>query len=226
VGQGTGYVDVNPAEGQPFYYRSRGRDRYFSEPEIAAFWRGLETDPYLMPTTRICLRLLLLTGARRDDWAEASKSELLGGCLVVPAERYKGKRVHRIPLGSMAQEQVDAALRISGASPWLFPSLGVFGSKSMCGRVNAGTITESMARLTARLHIPHSTPHTLRHTVESHLDRMGYSLEEIGLALGHKAKGVTVGYVHDVDGRRAAERRRPILIAWEAEVRRIIQIYE
>jgi len=92
----VGYVDVNPAEGQPFYHRSPARDRYLSEREIAVFWKGLEVDPYLMPTTRICLRLLLLTGARRDDWAEASKSELQDGCLVVPAQRYKGKRIHRI----------------------------------------------------------------------------------------------------------------------------------
>src|SRR5215831_1116966 len=79
----TGYVDVNPAEGQPFYRRSPARERYLSEREIAVFWHGLEIDPYLMPTTRICLRLLLLTGARRDDWAEAPKSELQEGCLVV-----------------------------------------------------------------------------------------------------------------------------------------------
>ena len=221
----TGYVDVNPAEGQPFYRRSPARERYLSEREIAVFWHGLEIDPYLMPTTRICLRLLLLTGARRDDWAEAPKSELQEGCLVVPAERYKGKRIHRIPLCPMGQEQVDAALRMSGSSPWLFPSLGVFGSKSKCGRMNASTITESMARLTARLQIPHATPHSLRHTVGSHLDRLGYSLEEIGLALGHKPKGITTRYVHDVDGRRAAERRGPILLAWEAEVRRIIESY-
>lgn len=218
----TGYVDVNPAEGQPFYHRSPARERYLSEHEIAVFWHGLEGDPYLMPTTRICLRLLLLTGARRDDWAEAPTSELQDGCLVVPAERYKGKRIHRIPLCPMAQEQVDAALRIGRSSPWLFPSLGVFGSRSKCGRMNASTITESMARLTARLQIPHATPHTLRHTVGSHLDRMGYSLEEIGLALGHKAKGITTRYVHDVDGCRAAERRRPILTAWEGEVLRIV----
>jgi integrase len=218
----TGYVDVNPAEGQPFYHRSPARERYLSEREIAVFWYGLEGDPYLMPTTRICLRLLLLTGARRDDWAEASTSELQDGCLVVPTERYKGKRIHRIPLCPTAQEQVDAALRIGRSSPWLFPSLGVFGSRSKCGRMNASTITESMARLTARLQIPHATPHTLRHTVGSHLDRMGYSLEEIGLALGHKAKGITTRYVHDVDGCRAAERRRPILTAWEGEVLRIV----
>jgi integrase len=86
----------------------------------------------------------------------------------------------------------------------------------------AGTITESMGHLMGRLRIPHATPHTLRHTVGSHLDRLGYALEEIGLALGHKPKGTPARYVHDTDGRRAAERRRPILMAWEAEIRGII----
>jgi integrase len=185
---GTGYVDANPADGQPFYHRSPARVRYLSEQEIAPFWHGLEVDPY-------------------------------------SAERYKGKRIHRIPVCPWPQEQVDAALRIGRSSAWLFASLGVFGSKSLSGRMNARTFTESMARLTARLKIPHATPHTLRHTVGSHLDRLGYSLEEIGLALGHKAKGTTARYVHDVDGRRAGARRRPILMVWEAEVRRIIEAH-
>jgi integrase len=178
-----------------------------------------------MPTTRICLRLLLLTGARRDDWAEAATAELQDGCFVLPAERYKGKCIHRIPLCPMAQEQVTAALRLDPSSPWLFPSLGVFGARSQSGRMNAGTITESMGHLVGRLRIPHATPHTLRHTVGSHLDRLGYALEEIGLALGHKPKGTTARYVHDTDGRRAAERRRPILMTWEEELTRIIGKY-
>ena len=87
----TGYVDVNPAEGQPFYHRSPARERYLSEREIAVFWHGLEVDPYLMPTTRICLRLLLLTGARRDDWAEAPTSELQDGCLVRARRTVQGE---------------------------------------------------------------------------------------------------------------------------------------
>lgn len=217
-----GYIDTNPAEGQPFYRRKEVRDRYLSEDEIRRFWHALDTDPHLMPTTRICLRLLLLTGARRDDWAEASKFELQDGCLVVPAERYKTKRIHRVPLGPLAQEQVRLALRLDPASEWLFPSLGAFGPKSAAGRMNSAVVTESMGRLMTRLGIPHATPHSLRHTVGSHLDRLGYALEEIALALGHKLKGTTAGYIHDKDDRRAAVRRRPILEAWEREVARIV----
>jgi integrase len=217
-----GYIETNPVEGQPFYRRKEVRDRYLSEDEIRVFWHALETDPHIMPTTRICLRLLLLTGSRRDDWAEASKFELQDGCLVVPAERYKGKRIHRIPLAPLAQQQVNAALRLDPKSEWLFPSLGAFGPKSTAGRMNSAVVTESMGRLMTRLSIPHATPHSLRHTVGSHLDRLGYALEEIGLALGHTLRGTTAGYIHDKDGRRAAIRRRPILEAWEREVMRLV----
>jgi len=54
----TGYVDVNPAEGQPFYHRSPARERYLSEREFAVFWHGLEVDPYLMPPGRRSTRKL------------------------------------------------------------------------------------------------------------------------------------------------------------------------
>lgn len=215
-----GYIDTNPAEGQPFRIPKKVRDRYFSEDEIRIFWHALETDPHIMPTTRICLRLLLLTGSRREDWAGAPKSELRDGCLVVAAERYKTKKIHRIPLCPMAEEQVELALRLDPRSPWLFPSLGAFGPRSTTGRMNERSLSEAMSRLIRRLKVEHATPHTLRHTVGSHLDRLGFDLNEIGLA--HKARGTTAGYVHDTDGRRAADRRRPILMAWEADLARLI----
>lgn len=218
----VGYIDDNPAEDQPFRLAKKVRDRFLSEDEIRVFWHALEIDPHIMPTTRICLRLLLLTGARREVWAEAPKSELHDGCLVVPAERFKSKRVHRIPLCAMAQEQVDAALRLDPKSPWLFPSLGAFGPRSNTGRMNERSLTESMVRLVQRLGLEHATPHTLRHTVGSHLDRLGFDMNEIGLALGHKVRGTTAGYVHDLDGKRAGEKRRPILEAWEAELRKLV----
>ena len=88
--------------------------------------------------------------------------------------------------------------------------------------MNERSLTEAMVRLVNRLKLDHATPHTLRHTVGSHLDRLGFDLNEIGLALGHKARGTTAGYVHDIDGKRGAERRRPILMEWEQDLGRII----
>lgn len=88
--------------------------------------------------------------------------------------------------------------------------------------MNERSLTEAMVRLVNRLKLDHATPHSLRHTVGSHLDRLGFDLNEIGLALGDKARGTTAGYVHDIEGKRGAERPRPILMKWEQDIRRII----
>jgi integrase len=42
--------------------------------------------------------------------------------------------------------------------------------------------------------MPHWTPHDLRRTAATILDREGYSLEQIGALLAHTRKGVTAVY--------------------------------
>ena len=88
--------------------------------------------------------------------------------------------------------------------------------------MNERSLTEAMVRLVNRLKLDHATPHSLRHTVGSRLDRLGFDLNEIGLALGHKARDTTADYVHDIDGRRSTERCRQILMEWEQDLCRII----
>ena len=60
------------------------------------------------------------------------------------------------------------------------------------------------------------TPHDLRRTAATILDRAGYSLEQIGALLAHTRKGVTAVYARwdkfdlaarDGDGRRAVAAR-------------------
>jgi Phage integrase family len=134
-------------------------------------------------------------------------------------------------LGSAGNRVAHAGARTSGCrftvdpkSPWLFPSLGAFGPRSLTGRMNERSLTKAIVRFVNRLKLGHATPNSLRHTVGSHLDRLGFDLIEIGLVLGHKARGTTAGYAHYIDGRRSAVRRRPILMAWEQDLRRIISV--
>ena len=58
--------------------------------------------------------------------------------------------------------------------------------------MNERSLTEAMVRLVNRLKLDHATPYRLRHTAGSHLDRLEFDLNEIGLALGHKARGTTL----------------------------------
>lgn len=48
--------------------------------------------------------------------------------------------------------------------------------------------------IVARLGMAHWTPHDLRRTAAAILDRVGYSLEQIGALLAHTRKGVTAVY--------------------------------
>ncbi|MEQ1651070.1 MAG: tyrosine-type recombinase/integrase [Hyphomicrobium sp.] len=102
-----------------------------------------------------------------------------------------GRRGTALP--KLAREQVSATLRFDPKSPWLIPNLGAFGPRSLTGRMNERSLTEAMVRLVNRLKLEHATRQSLRHTAGSHLDRLGFDLNEIGLALCHKARGTTAG---------------------------------
>ena len=81
--------------------------RALSDDELRAVWQaageiGYPFGPYY--------RLLILTGQRRNEWAEARVSEIDRGnrWLEVPRARYKGRRDHIVPLSPEALAIVDS----------------------------------------------------------------------------------------------------------------------
>jgi len=98
------------------------RERVLSPDEIRRLWEKTEN---LAPSLRAIPRLLLLTGCRRDELLGARWSEIeagdLGTWLEVPAERMKGGRAARVPLSSLAREELER-LAAAGRDPeFLFP---------------------------------------------------------------------------------------------------------
>jgi integrase len=73
------------------------RERVLTEDELRALWRCAGSDAF-----GNLVRLLVLTGQRRSDWAQASWTEITrtpdGDVLVIPGTRFKNKREHRVPL--------------------------------------------------------------------------------------------------------------------------------
>lgn len=93
-----GLIDSNPAA---FTDRRLevSRDRVLTEDELRAIWRGLTDNIY-----SDIVRLLILTGARRDEigglrWAEI---DLNTATITLPPARTKNKRAHDIPLSPQA----------------------------------------------------------------------------------------------------------------------------
>ena len=80
---------------------------------------------------------------------------------------------------------------------------------------------EAMVRLFIRLKLQHALLHSLRHMLETHAPSR-FNLNAIGLSLWHNERGTTASSVYNIDGERGAELRRPIVMEWGQDLRRII----
>ncbi len=104
-------------------------DRFLDDAEIAAFWRatGRMRYPY-----GPFYRLLLLTGLKLNECADASWSEfdLKGGKWIIPKERMKARnekaRAHAVPLTCEIRKIIDALPRFK-TGDFLFST--TFGEK-------------------------------------------------------------------------------------------------
>jgi integrase len=94
-------VQDNPCNGLKVA-RSGKRERKLSEAELVAIWHA---SAPLGDFGRI-VRLMILTGCRRDEIGALSWAEISGPCVELPAERSKNKLAHRIHLAPLALAQL------------------------------------------------------------------------------------------------------------------------
>jgi integrase len=95
-----GYLETSPADrlkASRLIGPAAARQRVLDDTELAAFWRAVGRTPYPMGPL---LRLLLLSGQRRSEVAEAKWHEfdLSKKLWVIPQERHKSDVAHTVPL--------------------------------------------------------------------------------------------------------------------------------
>jgi integrase len=98
----------------------------------------------------------------------------------LPAERMKAGSAFITPLSGLALELLRLHLKAD-------PDARVFN-------LRRHDLHEAAHRIVAGLEMERWTPHDLRRTAATILDRAGYSLEQIGALLAHTRKGVTAVY--------------------------------
>jgi integrase len=89
----------NPGQGEP-------RDRVLSNVELAAVWNACREDDF----GRI-VRLLILTGCRRDEISSLRWSEINGATITIPAARSKNRKAHSLALPQMAMDILGSIQR-------------------------------------------------------------------------------------------------------------------
>jgi integrase len=185
----------NPARGVK---RNKGRkiERFLSVAELARLGETLaEADtPAGSPTMIAAIRLLLLTGCRKNEilglrweWVDFER-----GALRLRDSKTGAKLV---PLGAPALEILGSLPRHDGC-PWVLPAARGAGHLVGLPRVWR-KIAKAAGLADVRLH-------DLRHGFASVAVAAGSSLYILGKVLGHKAARTTERYAHlDVDPIRA-----------------------
>ncbi len=90
--------------------------------EVPAFVKRLQSSAE-GELARLAFEFLILTVSRTSEVLRAAKTEvnLTQAIWIVPAERMKAARVHRVPLGPRCIEIVERASELGADSPYLFP---------------------------------------------------------------------------------------------------------
>ncbi|MHB1400668.1 MAG: tyrosine-type recombinase/integrase [Trichloromonadaceae bacterium] len=185
------------------------KERFFTEDEIRAFWKELDTSGMTEEMKR-AFRLILATGQRPGEVIGAHSREIDGNWWTIPPERAKNKREHRVFLSPLARELFGTFEGFRFPSPR--PILR--GGKSIQKPIEVNALAHAVRRNSSWAQKPEPkkkkksvenepffftikepwTPHDLRRTCATHLGEMGYSDEVIGRVLNHTRAGVTSRY--------------------------------
>ncbi len=182
-------------------FRENRRERFMSGAELRRLGEALsavEQDGSEDPAAVLAIRLLLLTGARRNEildlrWQDV---DLDTGTLNLPDSK-TGKK--SIPLGPAPAELLAAAPRLEG-SPYVIPG------RRPNGRFVG--LQRPWARIRERAGLGDVRLHDLRHGFASVGVAANLGLPVLGAILGHRHPATTARYAHlDDDPRRAAAAR-------------------
>jgi integrase len=168
---GAGLVDANPVIGTNKHAGATSRDRVLSNEELAAIWLAAGDDSY----GRV-VKLLILTGQRRDEIADLRRSEITDTAIELPGERTKNHRPHVVPLSDPAKAVIEEQLK---ATHHEF----IFGKHRFSG---FSGFSKAKAQLNAKL--PGMKPwqlHDIRRSVATGMAELGIEPHVIEAVLNH-----------------------------------------
>jgi integrase len=216
-----GIIEKNPFEGikPPASEKGRARERVLDDAENKLVWNAADAIDW--PFGPI-VKLLLLTGARRDEVAQMEWREvdLDRAVWKLPASRSKNRREHTIPLSDTSLDVLRSVPRIE-RSEFVFTTNGRTPVSGFSKAKPA--LDRAMAELAGEgaLPIPGWVLHDLRRTVATNLQRLGVRLEVTEAVLNH-VSGSRAGIVGVYQKHDYAAEKRLALDAWARRLDAIV----
>jgi integrase len=202
---GRGIIDNNPVADLPKPGAVVKRDRVLSDAEVAVAWKAASQIEWPF---RPLFRLLMLTGARREEIGALRWSEIQGDKIELEGIRTKNGEPHTIPLSTAASEQIESLPHIA-KSEYVFTTTGAT-PVSGWSRAKA-LLDEQAAKINDNRALPDWHLHDLRRTIATGMQRLGIGLPVIEAVLGHIAGsragivGVYQRHTYDAEKRTALE---------------------
>ena len=178
-----GDIERSPMEGMETPPPVKARDRWLSDDELRRVWnQAMKTHRCFGPI----VRLLILTGQRREEVASLSWEELDRGDLMwtLPGDRAKNGEPNRVPLNELAVAVLD---EVTGGPSW--PRRGKIFPTSTGGGFSA--YDKGKKRLDRLVAADGGDPiapwrlHDLRRTFATGFQRLGVRFEVTEAVLNH-----------------------------------------
>jgi integrase len=200
----------SPVTGIEKPHKEEAREHTLSDAELRRLWLACEGDgPFGQ-----ALRVLISTGARRNEVSQMRRSELdQDGTWTLPRERSKNRRPHKVVLPSQARA-IIAAMPLIADCDFVFTA---DGKRPLTGWDKA------KVRISAKAGIAADTwrLHDLRRSAASGMQRLGISVPVIERALNH-ISGVFRGIVGVYQQHDYADEVRIALQKWADHVQAIV----
>jgi integrase len=203
---GRGIVGINPLQHAEKPGAETSRERVLTDKELVKVWLAAAK---LSPAYRDAFRLLILTGARKQEISELAAEEIDGNDIRLEGERTKSGKPHIIPLSTVAKSVLDETERAS--------NYFIFSTKN--GPI--ANWTRAKKKLDEVSGVTGWRIHDLRRTVATGLQKKNVPLPVTEAVLGHVSgsRGGIVGVyqVHDY-----YPEKRAALEAWGAHVMALV----
>ena len=178
-------------------YRRQGRERFCSVEEVRRLGRVLQGHEARFPAYVAVIRLLLLTGCRRQEIVSLRWTDYREGHLYL-SDSKTGPRM--VWLSSPARQILKTLPRCSS---WVFPS-----ARTTARSMSDSAIGHFWMRVQSDAGLKDVRLHDLRHTYASLAVMQGTPLPVVAKLLGHSKTTMTLRYAHtgDRETEAAAER--------------------
>jgi integrase len=195
---------INPVADIEKRKQNDPRDRVLSDKELVAIWQATDGD---QDYDRV-VRLILLTGCRRNEIAQLKWSEvdLEAGTILIAKERSKNRIAHLVPLVEEAQAILRAQPRTAN---------NVFGA----GARGLNSFSCAKQALDRRLQIAENWQlRDLRRTVRSGLSRLGVAPHVAEAVINH----VPPKLIRTYDRYSYINEKREALERWESHIKALL----